>query len=59
MTRTEDSTLISAAHGRQRRVQRKIEKIDLQSARRYGMKENARKGRIKYTYSGVVFIYDI
>jgi len=52
------SELISGTHGRQRRVERNIEKIDLQRARRYGMKEKAKKERLKYTYGGFVFIYD-
>ncbi len=55
---TAASILHSATHGRQRRQERNIEKIDLQRARRYGMKESGRRGRIKYTYGGVVFIYD-
>lgn len=55
---TELSALVSATHGRQRRQERNIQKIDLQRARRYGMKEDGRNGRIKYTYGGVVFIYD-
>ena len=55
---TVDSTLISGLHGRQRRVERNIEKIDLQRARRYGMKEKGKNGRLKYTYGGIVFIYD-
>ena len=54
---TVNSTLLSGVHDRQRREERGIEKIDLQRARRYGMKEEARNGRIKYTYGGVVFIY--
>ena len=52
------SVLHSVTHGRQRREERHIEKIDLQRARRYGMREEARNGRVKYTYGGVVFIYD-
>ncbi|KAL7549696.1 hypothetical protein ACHAWF_014679 [Thalassiosira exigua] len=55
---TVDSTLFSAVHDRRRREERGIEKVDLQRARRYGMKEPAKKGREKYTYGGVVFIYD-
>lgn len=54
---TVDSTLLSAVHDRQRRGERGIEKIDLQRARRYGMREYQDNGRIKYTYGGVVFIY--
>jgi hypothetical protein len=52
------STLLSGTHGRDRREERGIEKIDLQRARRYGMKEAAHNGRHKYTYGGIVFIYD-
>ena len=51
-------TLHSATHGRQRREQRKIHKVDLNKARRYGIRENARRGRLKYTFGGVTFIYD-
>ena len=54
---TAASTLLSGVHDRQRREERGIEKIDLQRARRYGMKEYQDNGRIKYTYGGVVFIY--
>ena len=54
---TELSQLNSSLHGRARRSERGIEKIDLQRARRYGMSEQQRNGRIKYTYGGVVFIY--
>jgi Alpha-kinase family/von Willebrand factor type A domain len=50
--------LLSGLHGRERRVERSIEKVDLQRARRYGMKEFSRRGRLKYTYGGIVFIYD-
>ena len=55
---TDFSTLLSGAHGRQRREERNIEKIDLQRAKRYGMKEKSHTGRDKYTYGGIVFIYD-
>lgn len=55
---TAESVLNSGLHGRQRREERNIQKIDLQRARRYGMEEPARNGRIKYTFGGVVFIYD-
>ena len=54
---TELSELHSSLHGRARRSERGIEKIDLQRARRYGMSEQQCNGRIKYTYGGVVFIY--
>eukprot|EP00978_Attheya_sp_CCMP212_P014434 scaffold36766_cov45-Attheya_sp.AAC.1 len=56
--RTENSHLVSGTHGRDRRQQRSIEKVDLQRARRYGMAETQANGRIKYTYGGIVFIYD-
>jgi hypothetical protein len=36
-----------------------IQKIDLQRARRYGMKEEAHNGREKYTYDGVGFIMSL
>jgi len=52
------SELLSATHGRLRRRQRNIRKIDLQCARRYGMEEDAHYGRLKYTHAGRVFIYD-
>ena len=55
---TEDSTLVSGTHGRDRRNSRGILKIDLQRARRYGMKEDGHSGREKYTFGGIVFIYD-
>ncbi|KAL3796123.1 hypothetical protein HJC23_000626 [Cyclotella cryptica] len=54
---TELSELHSSLHGRGRRSQRGIEKIELQWARCYGMVEYQQNGRIKYTYGGVVFIY--
>ncbi len=52
------TSLLSNDHGRQRRQERGIEKVDLQRARRYGMKEKARNGCYKFTYGGIVFIYD-
>jgi hypothetical protein len=55
---TQYTPLESGVHGRERREERNIEKIDLQRAKRYGMKEPARFGRTKYTYGGIVFIYD-
>jgi len=55
---TAESVLNSGLHGRQQREERGIQKIDLKRARRYGMKEPAKNGRIKYTYGGIVFIYD-
>jgi hypothetical protein len=55
---TELSSLLSCEHGKQRREERGIQKIDLQRARRYGIREATRKGRFKFTYGGIVFIYD-
>lgn len=55
---TADSVLLSTDHDRLRRMERQINKITLQEARRYGMSEKQSKGRIKYTYAGHVFIYD-
>ena len=55
---TANSELISTLHDRERRVERQIDKITLQEARRYGMAEKSCKGRIRYTYAGHVFIYD-
>ena len=52
------SVLQSGTHGRERRLERQIHKVDLQRARRYGMEEKQRNGRIRYTYKGIVFIYD-
>jgi len=59
VTNTEVFTsIISGDHGRERRLERNIEKIDLKRAKRYGMAEPSRHRRIKYTYGGIVFIYD-
>lgn len=55
---TADSTLLSGIHGRQRRQERNIQKVELQRARRYGFCEGANNGCVKYTYGGTVFIYD-
>jgi hypothetical protein len=46
---TAASTLLSGIHDRERRSERDIEKIDLQRARRYGMREKQSKRRDKYT----------
>ena len=55
---TDFSSLLSGIHGRERRKERNIEKIDLQRAKKYGMQESTIKGRLKFTYGGIVFIYD-
>jgi hypothetical protein len=56
-------TVLSSAHGRQRRSERLINKRNLQAAVKYGVKEDApnpRTGQLgyKYTFAGVVFITD-
>jgi hypothetical protein len=57
-------TVLSSAHGRQRRAEREIHKRDLQAAVKYGVKESAGVCRIfgtprwKYTFADVVFITD-
>jgi hypothetical protein len=61
--RTEDVTLISHAHGRQRRAERNIQRVELQAAIKNGTKESANPGRDgssrwRYTYNGVVYITD-
>mmetsp|Transcript_10216 Transcript_10216/g.16539 ORF Transcript_10216/g.16539 Transcript_10216/m.16539 type:complete len:690 (+) Transcript_10216:55-2124(+) len=61
--KTSDITLISHAHGRQRRQERGIRRKDLQAAIKHGRKEEANPGpkgqlRWKYTHRGVVFITD-
>lgn len=56
---TADSALESTLHDRERREERGIEKVTLQEARRYGMKEKQRKRDIvKYYYAGHVFVYN-
>ncbi|KAL3919188.1 MAG: hypothetical protein SGILL_003880 [Bacillariaceae sp.] len=55
---TAESVLLSTDHDRLRRAERQIDKITLLEARRYGMPETQRNGRIKYTYAGHVFIFD-
>ena len=58
---TELSILESDAHGQARREERGIQMIDLQRARWYGMKKKDPYGHLsreKYTYGGIVFIYD-
>ncbi|KAL7559487.1 hypothetical protein ACA910_010303 [Epithemia clementina (nom. ined.)] len=52
------SELGSTSHNRDRRQKRGIEKLDLLKARRFGMMEKGRYGRLKYTYQGKVLIWD-
>lgn len=63
LLRTEDVTLISHVHGRQRRSERNIQRLELQAAIKHGVKESANPGRDgsprwRYTYKGVVYITD-
>ena len=55
-------TVLSSAHGRQRRSERLISKSDLQAAVKYGEKEASHnsKGILcwKYTFRGIVYITD-
>ena len=60
---TEDISLISHTHGRERRAERNIQRKELQAAIKYGTKERANPGRDnstrwRYTYDGVVYITD-
>jgi hypothetical protein len=59
----QDSSLISHTHGRQRRLERNVEKGELKRAVKYGRKELANTGRDgqtrwRYTHDGVVLITD-
>ena len=61
--RTEDVSLISHAHGRERRAERNILRRELQAAIKHGVKEKGNPGRDgsprwRYTYDGVVYITD-
>ena len=61
--RTQDMSLISHTHGRERRAERGILRAELQAAIKYGKRERANPGRNnqqrwRYTYDGVVYITD-
>ena len=61
--RTIDISLVSHTHGRERRAQRNIQRLELQAAMKHGVKERANPGRDgslrwRYTYDGVVYITD-
>ena len=61
--RTIDVSLISHTHGRVRRKERNIQRIELQAAIKHGTKERANPGRDgslrwRYTHDGVVYITD-
>ena len=60
---TADVTVLSGSHGRARRAERSIEKVELQAAIKYGRKEPANPGRRgdprwRYEHNGVVYITD-
>jgi len=60
---TEDISLISHAHGRERRAERNILRRELQAAIKHGVVEKGNPGRdgsprLRYTYDGVVYITD-
>ena len=62
--KTHEIPFISSTHGRERRDQREIEKIDLQSAVKYGVKEEGHpcpktgQRRWKYKFAGITYITD-
>lgn len=63
ISRTSLVTILSSAHGRQRRGERNIVKPELQAAVKYGVREaqiQPRTGarRWKYTFAGIVYITD-
>ena len=60
---TDDLTLLSNAHGRGRRLERNITKLELKAAIAHGKKQVANPGRdgserYRFTYNGVVCITD-
>ena len=62
--RTSAVTLISHAHGRERRAERGILRRELQAAIKYGEKVAANPGRRgeqrwRFTHNGVVYITDL
>merc|ERR1711903_336415 len=56
--RTSEFTLVSHAHGRERRAERGIQRRELQAAIKYGEKVAAARGRWRFTHQGVVYITD-
>ncbi|KAJ8599256.1 hypothetical protein CTAYLR_006219 [Chrysophaeum taylorii] len=60
---TSEVPLVSHAHGRMRRIERQIERRELQAAVKYGRKERANPGvngekRWRFTHKGVVYVTD-
>ena len=56
--RTRELTLLSSDHGRMRREQRGLQKIDLQTAIKYGKKQSSQHGNWMFTFADTVFITD-
>ena len=56
--RTRELTLLSSDHGRMRREQRGLEKIDLQTAIKYGKKQSSQHGNWMFTFGDTVVITD-
>jgi hypothetical protein len=61
--RTVDVSLISHTHGRERRAERNVQRLELQAAVKHGLKERGNPGRDgslrwRYTHNGVVYITD-
>ena len=60
---TDDVSIISHTHGRQRRAERSIQRRELQAAIKHGRRERANPGRDgstrwRFTHNGVVYITD-
>ena len=62
MATTSDYIVQSSVHGRERREEREIHKIDLQSALKYGIRQEGKvvRGdqRWSFTYGGICYITD-
>ncbi len=65
LNRTSCIDFIASVHGEQRRIERMIEKRDLQAAVKHGLRETAKphphtgEGRLKFTYNGIAYITDL
>ena len=55
---TSSIEIISSLHGKQRRIERDINKKDLQAAIKYGVVEKQRNNRYKITYNNIIYITD-
>lgn len=56
--RTSEVNIVSSLHGRQRRAERQIDKLDLQAAVKYGKCEESKCGRLQYSFADIVYITD-